>query len=203
MYPLELSAPQSLFPIEIFDLIADHIDEPRHLLTLGLTCKALHNIVITRHIRYREVKCLCWPAENASAAWSDYVARPDRTKNIRRVDIDLPHAIAVLNMPGPPLGKAISLMRRLSYIRIRYPAFDPEDSTMLGPDNFIGSLSKCWEYIGFYGTLRDLDITLAARFFKHNAGIVNVRMTTSLPLKFYSNSSNVWHPGTYTHSYAD
>lgn len=75
-------------PPELIDLIAAEIESPLHLFSLACACKALYEIVVTRHITYRHVGLL----QGDLARWTDLASYLDRACNVRRLHIRLPQS---------------------------------------------------------------------------------------------------------------
>jgi len=70
-------------PNEILDMIAFHIDGRRDLLALALTCRRLRDIVLPRHLEYRDIHC----KPSSDKVWRHLIAHPLLACQVRRLHI--------------------------------------------------------------------------------------------------------------------
>ncbi len=145
------SLPQ--LPIDTFDTIASHLDRPSDLLSLALACKGLADIVLTRHIKYRDVALVQLDAKD-ELIWNNLLAHPDRTANVRRLELRLRGCCQ--GMDGrtfiPSFNQIIILMRRLAYLKV----VEPPDST----DILVHSWELCWRDLQSHNSLVTLEISI-------------------------------------------
>ncbi|KAF4575492.1 hypothetical protein EYR40_004770 [Pleurotus pulmonarius] len=70
-------------PTEILDAIAFHIDAPSDLLSLSLSCKRLHDIVIPRHLSYRVIRC----KPSSISVWNHLATHRSLAQNVRYLTV--------------------------------------------------------------------------------------------------------------------
>lgn len=70
-------------PAEVLDLIASHIHSKRDLLTLGLTCARLRDVVFPRHFEYRVVRCKV----SAVRVWNHLCVNRALARNVRTLEV--------------------------------------------------------------------------------------------------------------------
>ncbi|KAL0957838.1 hypothetical protein HGRIS_000023 [Hohenbuehelia grisea] len=70
-------------PTEILDTIVFHIDEPKDLLSLALSCRRLRDVVIPRHLDYRFIRCKL----SSIRVWNHLIVHRSLARNVRRLEI--------------------------------------------------------------------------------------------------------------------
>ncbi|KAF8172664.1 hypothetical protein BJ912DRAFT_993583, partial [Pholiota molesta] len=70
-------------PTEILDAILSHVDARRDLLSVGLACRRLHDVVFPRHFDYRVVRCKV----STISVWHHLALHRALARNVRRVEI--------------------------------------------------------------------------------------------------------------------
>ncbi len=70
-------------PTEILDAVAFHIDAPSDLLSLSLSCKRLHDIVIPRHLSYRVIRC----KPSSISVWNHLATHRSLAQNVRYLTV--------------------------------------------------------------------------------------------------------------------
>ncbi|KAK7060342.1 hypothetical protein VNI00_001107 [Paramarasmius palmivorus] len=70
-------------PTEILDAIVFHVDSPRDLLNLGVTCHRMHGIVFPRHMEYRVIRCKA----SSLALWNHLIVNRSLARNVRRLEV--------------------------------------------------------------------------------------------------------------------
>ncbi|TDL22004.1 hypothetical protein BD410DRAFT_789087 [Rickenella mellea] len=70
-------------PTEILDAISFHIDAKRDLLSLGLSCKRMYDVVFPRHFEYRVVRCKI----SSISVWNHMTVHRSLAQNVRRLEI--------------------------------------------------------------------------------------------------------------------
>ena len=98
-------------PIDTLELIAEWLDDRPDLLSLALTCSTWKNIIIPRHLEYREISL---SVEHLSI-WRHLAERPSLASNVRRLVISdsehYPNSI-----PSPTPGLRWQIPRTLVHI---------------------------------------------------------------------------------------
>ncbi|KJA22167.1 hypothetical protein HYPSUDRAFT_215971 [Hypholoma sublateritium FD-334 SS-4] len=67
-------------PFDLKDNILDLIEEPRHLISMALTCKGWLSMIIPNHLEYRQL-CVYWPGRQDF--WAHLALRADLANNVR------------------------------------------------------------------------------------------------------------------------
>lgn len=70
-------------PTEILDAIVSHVDSKRDLLSLGLSCHRMYDIVFPRHFDYRVIRCKV----SSISVWNHLMIHRGLAKNVRRLEI--------------------------------------------------------------------------------------------------------------------
>ncbi|KAF9549265.1 hypothetical protein CPC08DRAFT_648247 [Agrocybe pediades] len=70
-------------PTEIIDAILSHVDSKKDLLTVGLGCKRLHDIVFPRHYEYRVIRCKV----SSISVWNHLNHHRSLARNVRSLEI--------------------------------------------------------------------------------------------------------------------
>jgi len=147
----EESIPQ--LPVDTFDTIASHLERPSDLLSLALACKGLSEIVLTRHINYRDVALVQLDAKD-EMIWNNLLSHPDRTANIRRLELRLRGCCP--GMDGrifiPSFTRIITLMRKVAYLKV----VEPPDSTNI----LVHSWELCWRELQSHDCLVTLEVAI-------------------------------------------
>lgn len=140
-------------PIDMFDAIASHLDRPFDLLALALACKGLAQIILKRHIQYRDVALVQLDAKD-EMIWNNLLAHPDRTANVRRLELRLRGCCPGLDGRTfiPSFTQIITVMRRLAYLKV----VEPPDST----DIVVHSWELCWKALQSHNSLVTLEISM-------------------------------------------
>lgn len=60
-----------------------HVDSKRDLLSLGLSCKRMHDVVFPRHFEYRVVRCKA----SSISVWNHMTVHRSLAENVRRLEI--------------------------------------------------------------------------------------------------------------------
>jgi hypothetical protein len=88
-------------PIDALELIAEWLDDRPDLLSLALSCSTWKNIIIPRHLEYREISL----SVDHDLIWRHLAERPSLASNVRRLvisDSDLyPGSVPLPPIPGP------------------------------------------------------------------------------------------------------
>ena len=70
-------------PTEILDAILFHVDSKKDLLSVGLACKRLHDVVFPRHFDYRVIRCKV----SSISVWNHLIHHKSLARNVRKVEI--------------------------------------------------------------------------------------------------------------------
>ncbi|KDR76706.1 hypothetical protein GALMADRAFT_453238 [Galerina marginata CBS 339.88] len=70
-------------PTEILDAILGHVDSKKDLLSVGLGCKRLWDVVFPRHWEYRVIRCKV----SSVSVWNHLVKHKSLARNVRRLEI--------------------------------------------------------------------------------------------------------------------
>lgn len=70
-------------PTEILDAIVSHVDSKLDLLSLGLSCHRMYDIVFPRHFDYRVIRCKV----SSISVWNHLMIHRGLAKNVRRLEI--------------------------------------------------------------------------------------------------------------------
>ncbi|KIJ28214.1 hypothetical protein M422DRAFT_99000, partial [Sphaerobolus stellatus SS14] len=68
-------------PPEILDNIAAHINLPQDLLSLAVTARAFHAIVVPNHLQFRDIRC----DPRRVNLWRSLAQKPAYAARIRRL----------------------------------------------------------------------------------------------------------------------
>ncbi|KLO18676.1 hypothetical protein SCHPADRAFT_105784 [Schizopora paradoxa] len=169
-------------PIDMFDAIASHLDRPADLLSLAITCKALAQVVLTRHIQYRDVALVQLDAKD-EMIWNNLLAHPDRTANVRRLELNLRGCCPGLDGRTfiPSFTQLITLMRRLTYLKV----YEPPDSTNI----IVHSWELCWKILQSHNSLVTLEITIGRMMMSSQVlGFLQLRNLENVYLEYVSHS---------------
>jgi hypothetical protein len=77
----------SSLPNELKEAVIDLIDDTPDILSLALSCRTLHNHIISRHLYYRDVSC---SQEGFNGFMEALSTSPECLKNVRHMHIGLP-----------------------------------------------------------------------------------------------------------------
>ena len=109
-------------PLDVFDQILNHIDDPCDVLNLALSNKTLYSVAVPRHLHYRDI---CTPLYNLSL-WTLLSINDDiRASQIRSLSI-LPDS--KYDAPSLHPWKFYDTRKRLD------PDFIPDEPEVRGPD---------------------------------------------------------------------
>jgi len=82
---------QKRCPVELFEAIISFLDEPRDLLSFGLTCRLIYYIIVPDHLEFRQLRC----SPQRTYIWQALLERPRLAKNIYSLELAdeelLPH----------------------------------------------------------------------------------------------------------------
>lgn len=169
---MEEQATVPQLPLETFDSIASHLERPSELLSVALVCRDLAGIVLTRHIKYRDIALVQLDAKD-EMIWNDLLSHPDRTVNVRRLEICLRGCGPGLDGRTfiPSFTRIITLMRRLAYLKI----VEPQDSS----DILVHSWDLCWKKLSEHGSLVTLEVSIGSMMLSSSSslGFLQVRLS--------------------------
>ncbi|KIJ34879.1 hypothetical protein M422DRAFT_51813 [Sphaerobolus stellatus SS14] len=123
---------------ELVEKVIDNIDRPSDLLRLALSSRALHALIVPKHIEFRDIRChLCH-----EDIWKLLISNPALAANVRTLQVEIRYLIEVLYPRSfiPELGstihyggeynlpRALSLMRSLIRLQLTgYASNVPND----------------------------------------------------------------------------
>lgn len=164
--------PVPQLPLETFDSITAHLERPSDLLALALVCKELSAIILTRHIKYRDVALVQLDA-NDEIIWNDLLHHPDRTANVRRLELRLRGCCPGLDGRTfiPSFTDIVTMMQRLSYLKV----VEPSESS----DIVVHSWELCWKQLKLHNYLITLEVSIGQMMLSssRSLGFVQVRIS--------------------------
>ncbi|KAH9477303.1 hypothetical protein JR316_0009507 [Psilocybe cubensis] len=94
-------------PTEIIDAILAHVDSRKDLISIGLGCKRLHDIVFPRHFEYRVIRCKV----SSIGVWNHLITHSSLARNVRKLEIiDERTPVPAFNAAHPGLHRPSSML---------------------------------------------------------------------------------------------
>jgi hypothetical protein len=70
-------------PTEILDVILSHVDSRKDLLSIGLVCKRLRDVIFPSHFDYRVIRCKL----SSVRVWNHLIVHKSLARNVRKLEI--------------------------------------------------------------------------------------------------------------------
>lgn len=95
-------------PVELQDNIIGHLDHPSYLLSLSLTSRHFHALIVPNHISYRRMALFDYSHAKACRLWEHLGATPALAQNVRLLRFGVNNSLKVPAMRYNPSSKSRS-----------------------------------------------------------------------------------------------
>jgi len=115
-------------PTEVLEAILSHVDSRKDLLSVGLVCKRLRDVIFPRHFDYRVIRCKL----SSVSLWSHLIIHKSLARNVRKLEI---------------LDERLSTAPSVANSYILIPSISQHDTDPENTDDELGVHSKQEKYL--------------------------------------------------------